>query len=202
MIQATGSNTVQSSSALRGAGENPNPETLSKARQIPEASVVSPGTGMEGAGRGSKHDPALGGADSDDEGEGANPGHERGGDTLSSAARAGQVEAKQAGMGRGRGGECLQGATPMRRTSRSLTPPTSSSLAFDSPARGNSNTAAFLRMGAHPKLSQILRMYPELENLLKTPSPQKPAVNVSSSPRSGAVGPEGINHTKRGIFRQ
>ncbi|RMB88227.1 hypothetical protein DUI87_35407 [Hirundo rustica rustica] len=92
-------------------------------------------------------------------------------------------------MGRGRGGECLQGATPMRRTSRSLTPPTSSSLAFDSPARGNSNTAAFLRMGAHPKLSQILQMYPELESLLKTPSLQKPAVNVSLSPRSGAAGP-------------
>ncbi|RMC07942.1 hypothetical protein DUI87_15413 [Hirundo rustica rustica] len=77
----------------------------------------------------------------------------------------------------------------MRRTSRSLTPPTSSSLAFDSPARGNSNTAAFLRMGAHPKLSQILQMYPELESLLKTPSLQKPAVNVSLSPRSGAAGP-------------
>ncbi|RMC07930.1 hypothetical protein DUI87_15401 [Hirundo rustica rustica] len=74
--------------------------------------------------------------------------------------------------------------------SRSLTPPTSSSLAFDSPARGNSNTAAFSADGRASKtISDFTRMYPELESLLKTPSLQKPAVNVSSSPRSGAAGP-------------
>ncbi|XP_039944911.1 endogenous retrovirus group K member 5 Gag polyprotein-like [Hirundo rustica] len=62
-------------------------------------------------------------------------------------------------------------------------------------------------MGARPKLSQILQVYPELESLLKTrhtpskagkettdsistASPQKPAVDVSSSPRGGTAKPQ------------
>ncbi|RMB90801.1 hypothetical protein DUI87_32794 [Hirundo rustica rustica] len=95
-----------------------------------------------------------------------------------------------------------QGATPTRQTSRSSTPPTTGLLGFESPARGGSNTAAtFLQMGARPKLSQILQVYPELESLLKTrhilskagketanpnstASQQMSAVDVSSSSRS------------------
>ncbi|RMC18056.1 hypothetical protein DUI87_04935 [Hirundo rustica rustica] len=98
-----------------------------------------------------------------------------------------------------------QGATPTRQTSQSSSPPTSGSLAFDSPACGDSNTAAaFLQMGARPKLSQILQVYPELESLLKTrhtpskagkettdpistASQQMSAVDVSSLSRGGTV---------------
>ncbi|RMC05634.1 hypothetical protein DUI87_17719 [Hirundo rustica rustica] len=111
-------------------------------------------------------------------------------------------------MGRGQGGEFLQSATPMWQMSRSSTPPTSTSLVVELPACGNSNTAAaFLQMGAHPKLSQVLQMYPEIESLLRTRhipskavkeisdpystvSQQMPAVDVSSSPRGRTVKPQ------------
>ncbi|RMC17236.1 hypothetical protein DUI87_05814 [Hirundo rustica rustica] len=196
MTQAMGNNTVQSTSVSRSTGVGPNLETPSRTLQIPEASAENPSTGVAEAGRSSKCDPALGETDSDDKGEGENPRRERGGHTLSGAteprqAGARQAEAEQAGTGRSRGGECLESATPRRQMPRSLTPPTSNLLVSDSPARSDSETAAeFLQMGARPKLSQILQMYPELESMLRTPSPQKPAVEMPSSPRRGTAKPQ------------
>ncbi|RMB91546.1 hypothetical protein DUI87_32125 [Hirundo rustica rustica] len=104
----------------------------------------------------------------------------------SDSAGPGLAGAEWAVMGRGRGGESLEGTTPRQQGLRSPTPPMGS-YDLESPACGDSGTAAeVLRTGARPKISQILQAFPELKRYLRTLSPQRTAASVPSSPRGGA----------------
>ncbi|RMC19626.1 hypothetical protein DUI87_03187 [Hirundo rustica rustica] len=89
-------------------------------------------------------------------------------------------------MGRGRGGESLEGTTPRQQGLRSPTLPTSSYDLESLACRDSGTAAKVLRTGARPKISQILQAFPELKRYLRTPSPQRTAASVPSSPRGGA----------------
>ncbi|RMC04380.1 hypothetical protein DUI87_19201 [Hirundo rustica rustica] len=168
MTQTTRSNTVQTTLRVAKRRGEPNPKTPSQVLQIPKASAASPSAGAAGAGRSSKRYSALSKTDSDDKEKKANPKRERGQDTPSKAAKPGQAEveqaeAEQARTKRGRNREYLESATPKQQTLRSPTPPISS-LGSEPPACRDSETdAELLQIGARPKISQILQMYPELK---------------------------------------
>ncbi|RMB88368.1 hypothetical protein DUI87_35262 [Hirundo rustica rustica] len=180
----------QNSSKYRVAesreGSAERAEVASRELQTPEGSVAGPGACTARTGRSPGHVSIRGQSDSDDENDGADLERQTGWGIPLDSAGPGLAGAGWAVTGRGRGGESLEGTTPRQQGLRSPTPPTSS-YDLESPGYRDSGTAAeVLRMGTRPKISQILQAFPELKRYLRTPSPQRTAASVPSSPRGGA----------------
>ncbi|RMC03470.1 hypothetical protein DUI87_20669 [Hirundo rustica rustica] len=184
MTQARG-HIAQNTFALRSAGrELPNTEVQSRKLQIPESHAACSNAGAAGAGKGPRHNSVQSGADSNDERDGTSPERERGRDIPPETAGLDQagaerVETELAGMGRGRGGESLEGTTPRRLTSQGQTLPTGSFHVPGSPVYGDSGAAAeMLRTGAHSKIPQILQVFPRKEAAEKFEDAQQTLVPV------------------------